>query len=86
MEICANDLLIHTWDLCQAAGLDAVLDDPRLLSALLEQDPEMKRMLRAAGRRVTSALSSPDRSCPDPLPRVVGRLVAVDLAKAMSSL
>lgn len=46
--ICTNDVLVHTWDLARATGLDETLDPDEVHGLLAEMEP-MDEMLRTSG-------------------------------------
>ncbi len=46
---CTNDILIHTWDLARATGLDETLDPDEVAALLVEMEP-VDEMLRASGQ------------------------------------
>lgn len=49
---CTPDLFVHTWDLAQAAGIDASLDDDELrrqLDEISSIPPEVDAAMRASG-------------------------------------
>ncbi len=46
--VCTADVLIHTWDLARATGLDETLDSDEVHTLLLGMEP-MDEMLRQSG-------------------------------------
>jgi uncharacterized protein (TIGR03086 family) len=46
---CTNDVLIHTWDLARATGLDETLDPDEVSALLVDMEPA-DEMLRASGQ------------------------------------
>ena len=46
---CTNDVLIHTWDLARATGLDETLDPGEVSALLVEMEP-IDEMLRQSGQ------------------------------------
>ena len=46
--ICTNDILLHTWDLARATGLDETLDPAEVSTLLVSMEP-MDERLRTSG-------------------------------------
>lgn len=49
---CTPDVFVHTWDLAQAAGIDAALDDEELrrqLDGIASIPPEVEAAMRSSG-------------------------------------
>jgi uncharacterized protein (TIGR03086 family) len=49
---CATDVFVHTWDLAQAAGIDAALDDDELrrqLDTIASIPPQVDDAMRSSG-------------------------------------
>jgi uncharacterized protein (TIGR03086 family) len=61
---CTNDVLIHTWDLARATGLDETLDPDEVRVLLVDMEPadEMLRQSGQYGPRVTVADDADDQT------------------------
>ncbi len=71
LSIMANDALTHAWDISDAVGIDAGIDDATAATALESMKP-MEAMLRAPGR-FDAALESDSSSAVDQFIAFTGR-------------
>ena len=46
---CTNDIVVHTWDLARATGLDETLDPDEVHALFVEMEP-LDEMLRQSGQ------------------------------------
>lgn len=75
-QIAMPDVLVHTWDLARATGLDEKLDAEevdRLAAALLDFPPEVEQSMRSSGHYGPRVELPADASAQDRVLAFVGR-------------
>jgi hypothetical protein len=58
-NLCVGDILVHTWDLARATGLDESLDPAEVHGLLVGMEP-IDEILRASGHYGTGRFPVPD--------------------------